>query len=59
MTKDKKYLNCRTAEITDSREIAWGWYHDGDSIECWVNGRMAIRMAGLREMGLILDHHNA
>lgn len=53
MKRDRQYRNCHTGQITPLREIAWKWYHDGDSVECWVNGRMSIRMAGAREMGLM------
>lgn len=53
MKRDRKYRNCRTGQITPLRAVAWDWYHDGDTIECYVNGRMSIRMIGEREMGLM------
>ena len=36
------YLNRSTGEITEDHTAAVLWYRDGDEVEVWHNGRLAV-----------------
>lgn len=42
MNMNHYYMNRNTGEITDSHRLAVWWYQDGDEVEVWHNGRLAL-----------------
>lgn len=48
----KIYVNHTAHRATRDREKAMGWYHSGDTVSVYKDGRKILCLVGTKQMGL-------
>ena len=49
----KIYVNRITHRATRDREKAMAWYHSGDTVSVYKDGRKILCLVGTKQMGLM------